>query len=476
MLRQAEATKHDAHRAHRSSTERAYSSVEGASDDGGPTDVEGASDGGYSAVDTVAGGPEWSTSPTMDGGGERSGDGTLSRLSWPTRWPGFGRLSSESGGDGLPATNGPSQMQNGHVQNGKPSSIEATARLASKGSQIFSQRKACLCALTCSLISMKKARRTEHWSIVVVCPATTSIQHVHASKRHSAIRLHRAELKPLLSLPHRRFARGVVWVRRCRSGSAAHHGARTEGGHGHDPRHLGARPDGRRRRRGRGRPVCGDARAVEAVCGGDRPPGCLHPRRRRVQLSACLNSACCCALLLICIHDIAWHAVLQLPVNRFNQSRHLMRVVALPLLWSFQWNHSTQHSPSTDCTSLQSWTSTGRWSDLRGAPVRRQAVLPPTALQPLPDPTWSSRAKSLLNSTTAMGSHQRGSRERERGQNWWTLQKETPWSHYKIGARGLLKCCAAHGRTSQPVAEPKNQGKQPAVLARVNGSDSCVHD
>ena len=63
-------------------------------------------------------------------------------------------------------------------------------------------------------------------------------------------------------------------------------------------------------------------------------------------------------------------------------------------------------------------------------------MLPPTALEPLPDPTWSSRAKSLLNSTTAKGGH-RGSRERERGQNWWTLQKETPWSHYKIGARGL---------------------------------------
>ena len=65
-------------------------------------------------------------------------------------------------------------------------------------------------------------------------------------------------------------------------------------------------------------------------------------------------------------------------------------------------------------------------------------MLPPTALQPLPDPTWSSRAKSLLNSTTAKGS-QRSSRERERGQNWWTLQKETPWSHYKIGAPRLAR-------------------------------------
>ena len=67
---------------------------------------------------------------------------------------------------------------------------------------------------------------------------------------------------------------------------------------------------------------------------------------------------------------------------------------------------------------------------------RRRMVMPPTALHPLPDPTWSSRAKSLLNSTTAKGS-QRGSRERERGQTWWTLQKETPWSHYKVGALGL---------------------------------------
>ncbi len=60
--------------------------------------------------------------------------------------------------------------------------------------------------------------------------------------------------------------------------------------------------------------------------------------------------------------------------------------------------------------------------------------MPPTALQPLPDPTWSSRAKSLLNSTTSKTGGRRGSRERERGQTWWTLQKETPWSHYKIGA------------------------------------------
>ena len=60
--------------------------------------------------------------------------------------------------------------------------------------------------------------------------------------------------------------------------------------------------------------------------------------------------------------------------------------------------------------------------------------MPPTGLLPLPDPTWSSRAKSLLNSTTSKGSARRGSRERERGQTWWTLQKETPWSHYKIGA------------------------------------------
>ncbi len=184
MLRQAEATKSDAHRAHRSSVERAYSGVEGASDDGGPTDVEGASDGGYSTVDTVAGGPEWSSSPTMHDGSERPGDGALTGLSWPTRWPGFGRLSSESGGDGRPATNGPSQMQNGHVQNGKPSSIEATARLASKGPQLLSQHKGCLRALTSCLILVKEAARTEHCSINNVCPAMTLIQHVHASGRY----------------------------------------------------------------------------------------------------------------------------------------------------------------------------------------------------------------------------------------------------------------------------------------------------
>ena len=52
----------------------------------------------------------------------------------------------------------------------------------------------------------------------------------------------------------------------------------------------------------------------------------------------------------------------------------------------------------------------------RVAAKRRQMVMPPTALQPLPDPTWSSRAKSLLNSTTSKPGGRRGSRERERGQ------------------------------------------------------------
>ena len=117
--------------------------MEGASDDGAPTDVEGASDGGYSTVDTVGNGPEWSSSPTMDGRSERSGDGTLGGLSWPTQWPGFGRLPLENG-DGPEATNGPSQMQNGHVQNGKPLSIEATARLASKGVQTSLVASACI--------------------------------------------------------------------------------------------------------------------------------------------------------------------------------------------------------------------------------------------------------------------------------------------------------------------------------------------
>ena len=78
----------------------------------------------------------------MHGGSERSGDGVLPGLSWP--WRGFRRLSSESG-DEPAAMNGPTQMQNGHVQNGMPSSIEATARLASKGPHLELTPSACVC-------------------------------------------------------------------------------------------------------------------------------------------------------------------------------------------------------------------------------------------------------------------------------------------------------------------------------------------
>ena len=122
-LCKAEATKSDAQRGHRTSGER-HSGVEGASDDGGPTDVEGASDGGYSA---------------MDGGSEYTSDSAAAGMSWPARWHGFGRSSSAESGGKPPAANGQHQTENGHVENGKHPTLEATARqLASKGLQAVS--------------------------------------------------------------------------------------------------------------------------------------------------------------------------------------------------------------------------------------------------------------------------------------------------------------------------------------------------
>ena len=107
--------------------------MEGASDDGGPTDVEGASDGGYSTVDTAGGGTEWIGSPTTDGSSEQMKEGAAAALSWPARWQSFGRHSKDSGG-GTVLANGPPEVRNGHVQNGKQPTMEPTARqLASKG-------------------------------------------------------------------------------------------------------------------------------------------------------------------------------------------------------------------------------------------------------------------------------------------------------------------------------------------------------